>query len=65
MKISDIEKNYFTASSYIKFTNEIFDPNKKEKKLVDESDISNFVKNSGFNITCNISNKSRVKSRAR
>ena len=42
--MSDTEKNYFTNFDYNKFTKkEIFDSKTKEKKLVDQYDISNLV----------------------
>ena len=42
--ILDIEKKYLTASNYNKFTKEILDTKIKEKKLTDQSDISNLLK---------------------
>ena len=64
VKILDIEKK-FTTFDYNTFTKEILDAKIKEKKLVDVFDISNLVKNSDLNKTCNISNKSRIKRRVR
>ena len=43
-KTLDIEKIYFTTSDYNKFVKEKLDLKLKEKKLVDQSDISNLVK---------------------
>ena len=49
--ISNIEKKYFTTFYYnkFKFTSKILDAKKKEKELVDKSNISNLVKNSDLN----------------
>ena len=64
--ILDIEKKYLTASNYNKFTKEILDTKIKEKKLTDQSDISNLVKKIRFKQkTCKISEKSRTKCRTR
>ena len=49
-KIIDIEKKYFTTADYNKFTNETFDANIKQKELVNNSDMSNIIKNSSLNI---------------
>ena len=65
-KISDIEIKYFTTSDYNKSTSEILETKIKEKRLVDNPSISNLVKKYYFKLkTLNISNKSRIKSRAR
>ena len=40
VKMSDIEKNYFTTSDYNKFTSGILDIVIKEKRLLDKSYIS-------------------------
>ena len=42
-KIKDIESKYFATSDYNKFTDKILDANIKEKKLVNESDIADFI----------------------
>ena len=47
-KLSVIETKYFTASDYNKFTDEILNAKIKEKGLVDKSDISGFIDNSGL-----------------
>ena len=44
-KIKDIKGKYFTTVDYNKFTSDIFDAKVKQKHLVDESKISNVVKN--------------------
>ena len=49
-KIIDIEKKYFTAADYNKFTSETFDANIKQKELVNNSYMSNIIKNSDLNI---------------
>ena len=49
-KIIDIEKKYFTTAGYNKFTSETFDANIKQKELVNNSDMSNIIKNSNLNI---------------
>ena len=41
-----MKKIYFITSNYNKFTKEILDAKIKEKKLVDQSDICNLVRNS-------------------
>ena len=41
-------KKYFAISAYNKFTSNIIDTNIKEKKLVNESHIANFVKETDF-----------------
>ena len=45
----DIEGKYFTTSDYNKFTNNIFNAKIKTKKLVNKSDISEFINNTGIN----------------
>ena len=40
---------YFTTSDYNKFTSDILDSKIKQKKLLNESNISNLVKDSGLN----------------
>ena len=45
-KILDIEAKYFTACGYNKFTGKIFNRKIKEKRFVDNSDISGFIENS-------------------
>ena len=63
-KISDIEVKYFDTSNYNKFMSNILD--EKIKKIVDKFNISNLVKKFRFkHKTCNIFNKSRIKSRPR
>ena len=60
------ESKYFSASGYTKVLNEIFKENIKGKEMVDNSDISGFIKSSGFNKKIrNSSNKSRIKGRAK
>ena len=44
-KISNIEKKYFNASDYNRFTNDILHTKIKNKKLVNESNISGVIKN--------------------
>ena len=41
-----MRKKYFTTSHYNKFTNEILNAKLKNKKLVNKSDISEFINNS-------------------
>ena len=48
-KISEIKGNYFTAADYNKFTSNIIDEKTEQKKLVNESIISNIVKIFKFN----------------
>ena len=43
-KIRVIQKNYFTAADYNKFTRETLNAKIKQKELVNKSDISNFEK---------------------
>lgn len=43
MKISGIERKYFTALYYKKFTGEILDTKIKEKGLIDISNASNLI----------------------
>ena len=45
-KMSEIEAKYFIMSGYNKFTNKTIDA--KNKKIVNKSDISGFIKNTGF-----------------
>ena len=64
--MSDIEAKYFATCDYNKFNKEMLDAKINEKELRDKTNSSNFVKNSDLNKkTCNITNKSRIKSRAR
>ena len=65
-KISDIEFKYFITSDYNKFMSNVLDTKIKEKKLVNESNTSIFINNSGLDKKKknNTSNKSRAKSRA-
>ena len=42
-KIKDIENKHCSTSDYNKFTNNILDWKVKNRKLVDESDISEFI----------------------
>ena len=51
-KIKDLKIKYFTKSDYNKFTNDILDAEKKNKKntyFVNKSDISGFIKDSDLN----------------
>ena len=60
-KISDLEKFYFATSDCNKCTSETLDAKIKEKGLINKCNISNL----GFkHKTCNISNKSKIKTRA-
>ena len=43
-----MEGKYFTTSDYNKFTNEILDAKIKNKKLVNKSDISEFINSSNL-----------------
>ena len=62
-KILEIEEKYVTTSDYNKFTS---DAKVKQKELVNDFDISNLIKRFDLkHATCNVSNKSRIKSRAR
>ena len=45
--MSEIEAKYFIISGYNKFTNKTIDA--KNKKIVNISEISGFIKNTGFN----------------
>ena len=47
-KISDIEWKYFSTFDYNKFTNDIRDAKRKQKKLANVSNISNLVKSSNL-----------------
>ena len=49
-KIKDTKGKYFTAADYNKFTSETFDANIKQKELVNNSYMSNIIKNSDLNI---------------
>ena len=42
----DMEGKYLTTSDYNKFTNEILDAKKKNKKLINKYDTSEFTNNS-------------------
>ena len=48
-KISDIERKYFPTSDYNKFMNDILDAKIKQKKMVNESNITDLVKNFDLN----------------
>ena len=55
---------YFTTSDYNKFTNKILDE-KIKKKLIDESDISEFLKNTSLDGMVKYNGKkSKIESRA-
>ena len=45
-KMKGIKDKYFTAADYIDFTNDILDD--KNKKIVNESDISGLINNTNF-----------------
>ena len=47
-KILEIKRKYFTTSAYNKFKSDILDAKIKQKELVNKSDISNLIKNSGL-----------------
>ena len=49
VNISNIETKYLRFSAYNKFTDKMCERKTKEKGLVDESNISNFIKNSDLN----------------
>ena len=60
-KILDIDKKYVSTSDY-KFKKEILNAKIKEKKLVDQSDISNLIKNSDLNTKlATLATKSQLK----
>ena len=44
-----MDDKYFTTSDYNKFTNNILYAKIKTKKLINESDISRFIKNTDLN----------------
>ena len=44
-KIAEIEGNYLTTSDYSKCLSDVLDTEIKQKEFVNESDISNLVKN--------------------
>ena len=48
--ILHIEGKYFTTSDYNKFMSDILDAKIKEKELLNKSNISNLIKNSGLNL---------------
>ena len=48
-KMLEIKKRYFIISDYKKFTSDILNAKRKEKELVDKSNISNLAKNSDSN----------------
>ena len=50
-KMSEIERKYFTNSSYNKFASDILHAKIKQKELVNKSNICNLVKNSDLNTT--------------
>ena len=65
-KILGIQGKYFTTSDNNDFTNNMLNAKIKVKELVNKSDISEFKKKHLFKWKYrNISNKSRIKSRAR
>ena len=47
-KISEMEKKYLTTSDYNNLAHNTIDANIKEKKLVNESDIADFMKKTYF-----------------
>ena len=64
-KILDIEFKYFTAADYNKFLSQTLNAKIKEEELVDKSAIAEFINNADSdNISSNISNESRIKSKA-
>ena len=62
-KISEFEEKYFTASDYKKFMSGILNVLITQKELVNKSDICSLEK--VWTKTCNISNKRRIKNKAR
>ena len=64
-KILDIEFKYFTAADYNKFLSQTLNAKIKQEELVDKSAIAEFINNADSdNISSNISNESRIKSKA-
>ena len=65
--ISDLVKKQIIPSDYNKFMNETLDLKIKNKKLVNESDISEFIQKSDLNekLKKKNGNKKRIKSTAR
>ena len=65
--ISDLVKKQIIPSDYNKFMNETLDVKIKNKKLVNESDISEFIQKSDLNekLKKKNGNKKRIKSTAR
>ena len=49
IKISEIDKKYFTTSDYNKFTKNILDAKMKQKRFADKSNIYSIVKNYDLN----------------
>ena len=45
----DIKSKYFTTADYNRFTNERLDLKRKQKQLVNKSDIAGFIDNSDLN----------------
>ena len=63
-KMSDIEKKYFNADDYSKFTKEILGSKIKEKELVDKFSISNLVKSSDLDEnTATLAKKAKLKAK--
>ena len=48
-KVTDIKEKYFTTAVYNKFTSNILDTKIKQKKLLNESNVSNLVNDSDLN----------------
>ena len=65
-KISHIESKYINTADYNKFTENIIAEKIKSEGLVDKSAFSRFINNADLNKkNSDISNKSRIKSRAK
>ena len=65
-RILDTESKYFIIADYNNCTTQTLDAKIKQKELVDKFSIDGFIKNAVLNKkSSNISNKCRIKSRAR
>ena len=55
--MTDIEKKYFSTADYDRFTSETLDAKIKQKEFVNNSDMSNLVRNFDLNTKRTISAK--------
>ena len=62
LKILDIESKYFTTADYNKFTSQTLDAKIKQKKVIDKSNIADFINNADLHKKkSNISDKTELK----